>query len=89
MRAADAYFTLGYAHARMGQYDKAKENAAKALLVNSDFKEAAQLLADLAGLEGNGLAQERWMGFAGSAENRGLGIQAKCFQQECSPEVKP
>ena len=89
MRAADAYFTLGYAYARMAEYARARTNAGKALIVNPDFKEAAQLLADLAGFEGNGMAQERWLGFAGSAENRGLGIISKCFQQECSPEVQP
>jgi glycosyltransferase involved in cell wall biosynthesis len=80
MRSADALFTLSMCHAKMNEFKVAKKYAGQCLTVNPDFKEAAQLLADIGAFENNGLAQQRWLEMAKSAQNRGLCFQKRSFQ---------
>jgi glycosyltransferase involved in cell wall biosynthesis len=88
MRSADAFFTLAMAHARMADFKEAKNWAVKALLVNPDFKEAAQLLADLSYYSQDTLAQQRWMEMANSAQNRNLCFQSRGFMGQPAPTTK-
>jgi glycosyltransferase involved in cell wall biosynthesis len=81
MRSADALFTLSMCHARMNDIRKAKQYAGQCLTVNPDFREAAQVLADIAHFEQNGLAHSRWLEMVKGAQNRGLCFQKRSFSQ--------
>ncbi len=82
MRSADAFFTCAMSHVRMADFPEAKKWAIKALLVNPDFKEAAQLLADISYYEQNPLAQQRWLDMANTARNQGLCFQSRGFMNQ-------
>jgi hypothetical protein len=75
------YFSLGFCLAEMHEFKPAKVNAALALTVNADFKEAAQLLAKIAIEEGddpNGeLNAGRWTYISEASQNRKMGFKSK------------
>lgn len=65
---ADAYFMVAKCYARLKKYYEARVACLMAININTDFKEALELMADLTGP----INSERWLNWSYTAQNRGV-----------------
>ena len=79
---ADAYFTMAWALCQLKDFEYAKENCMRALMLNADFKEAQEMLAQIFASEigKNHMAElnaGRWQFNSESSQNRLLNFKKK------------
>lgn len=74
---ADVCFTLAWCYCKMGDIGMARKHCMEAIMVNPDFKEAFEMMGEIAGESLDAIGKERWNEFASTAQNRGLMFLSK------------